>query len=157
MNYTFADYENAILSALAPLGSYLKTLKGYSGQFDDRSVWEQFLANFPGVLVEIAAAEYTPTNLPFPPLICMQTVTAQLYLGSLSWRDQKAARSGGVEVVGVYTILNDIRKYLQGKTLGLEIRPLAPQAEFKINHDLGSRVVLYGARYQIINDRIMEE
>jgi len=156
LNYTFTDYENAVIAALAPL-TYLKTCQGYSGQFDDRSVWEQFLARFPGVLVEIAAAEYVQTELPFPPVIVTQTVTVQLYVAALSWRDQAAARKGATGITGAYTILADIRKYLLGKTLGLQIRPVVPQGEFKINHELGSRVVLYGARYLIVNDRIVEE
>jgi len=30
LNYTFTDYENAVIAALAPL-TYLKTCQGYSG------------------------------------------------------------------------------------------------------------------------------
>jgi len=159
-NYSFADYENAVLQTLADLKAptgYLKTLAGYSGEFNEDVAFENFLQGFPGVLVEIAAAEYSQTELPFPPVIVNQTVTVQLYVAALSWRDQAAARKGATGVTGAYTILADIRKYLLGKTLGLQIRPVVPQGEFKINHELGSRVVLYGAKYLIVNDRILEQ
>jgi hypothetical protein len=154
VNYSFEDYERAILDALigaAGLG-YLKVIEGYSGQFDDRAVWDLFYGRFPGVLAKITDAEYEETKKPFPPHILKQTATVALYIGAISWRDQADARGGAK---GAYTVLKDLRTVLLGNNLGLEIRPLLPLDEAEIVHGFGSRVVLYVTRYTLINDRIL--
>ncbi len=151
MNYTFADYEAAILAALASLeapNGYLKTLKGYAGELDEVSAFETFTRGFPGILVEIEGARYEPVTMPFH----YQEINVNLLIGSRSYRDQDEARGG---TTGVFTILNDVRTLLLGKDLNLEIRPLILNTEDKLP-PLNPRVVLYLAKYTIINDRIQE-
>lgn len=158
-NYSFADYENAILTALDGLreteGGYLKTLRGYSGELDDRSLWEAVAARFPAVLVEVAGATYNQLNLPFPPLICQQLPVVNIIVAAHFWRDQADARTAAN--VGAYSILDAVRGLLMGKTFSLDIRHCLLLDENKLAHDLGAHVVLYLARYQLINDRITEE
>lgn len=145
-NYSFEDYENAILAALAPL-TYLKTLAGYAGELDDVQAMERFRRGFPGVLVEVAEAAYEIITMPY----YYQEVTINLLVGDRSYRSQDDARGGDT---GVYRILRDIQELLLGNTLGLEIRPIVPVRDVK----LGSSVhtVLYLAEYRLINDRIEE-
>lgn len=150
MNYSFEDYEAAVIAALADLkapSGYLKILKGYAGEFDEEKALENFLAGFPGVLVEIGEARYESVTMPY----YYQEVTINLYLGARSWRNQEEARTGEM---GIAKILTDIRDRLLGKALGLEIRPCTIIQEFKIGSD--RHTVLYGAQYKIINDRIEE-
>ena len=66
MNYSFEDYENAIINALSPLlkknGGYLRVLKGYAGELDTEESLRQFLGNSPAVAVEIDSATYKQEN-----------------------------------------------------------------------------------------------
>jgi len=151
MNYAFADYEAAILTALSSLetpGGYLKTLKGYAGELDEASAFETFARGFPGILVEIEGARYESVTMPF----YHQETTVNLLIGSRSYRDQDEARGGST---GVFTILDDVRTLLLGKDLSLAIRPLILNAEDKLP-SINPRVILYIAKYTIINDRVEE-
>jgi len=144
VNYSFADYEEAILEALADME--LKTLKGYAGELDEQGALEQFRRGFPGILVEISEAEYEIATMPY----YWQAVTANLVIGDRSYRSQDEARTGGV-----YGLLAEVRAALLGKTLGLEIRPLVLLREVKLASSTST--VLYLAQYQIINDYVAEE
>ncbi len=144
MNYTLADYENAVLTALSSL-TYLKTLKGYAGELDEEGALEQFRRGFPGILVEIGEAEYEAVTMPF----YHQEVTVNLLVGDRSYRSQDEARA-----VGVMQILDDVRGLLLGTTLGLEIRPLLLRREVKLASSTST--VLFLAQYQLLNDYIAE-
>ncbi|MFA6690746.1 MAG: phage protein Gp37 [Saccharofermentanales bacterium] len=148
MNYSFEDYETAILAALAGLkvpSGYLKTLQGYAGDLDEEAALENFTRGFPGVLVEVGEATYEVVTMPY----YSQMVTVNLLVGARSYRDQSEARWGST---GVFRILNDVRTLILGKNFGLEIRPLTIISEEKICS--APQIVIYLAQYKIINDRI---
>jgi hypothetical protein len=151
MNYSFEDYENAVLSRLAGLKEpqgYLKELQGYAGELDEETALENFLRGWPGVLVEVSRADYEVTTMPY----YSQEVYVSLLVGARSFRSQAEARGGST---GAYAILADLRRLLLGDDLGLEIRPLELVGETT----LGStpNAVLYLAQYKFVNDRIAEE
>lgn len=154
-NYTFADYETAILDALEPLkepDGYLKVLQGYAGEFSEDAALATFLRGFPGVLAEITEAVYVRQPGQYYSQLHDQMVTATLYVGARNWRSQDTARTGDT---GVYTILADIRRLLLGKTLGLEVYPLELRREWRLAADRAC--VLYAAEYLIRNPRISKE
>ena len=154
MNYSFTDYEDAVLAALEDLrretGGYLADLSGYAGQLDSQTALKVWLGRFPAVAVAVPEANY--------PMVLRtnafwgQEVKVYVFVGAQSWRGQAEARKGAV---GAQTILADIRDRLLGKTLGLEIRECHLLREAVLASDLNS--VIYAAEYQLINDRIMEE
>lgn len=143
-NYTFADYEEAVLEALAEIDG-LKTLKGYAGELDEQGALEQFRRGFPGILVEIGEAEYEISTMPF----YQQTVTVNILVGDRSYRSQDEARA-----VGVYSLLAAVQTALLGKTLDMDIRPLILRREVKLASSPST--VLYLAQYQIVNDYVAE-
>ncbi len=150
MNYSFEDYETAILTALAGLkvpGGYLKTLQGYAGELDEETALDNFTRGFPGVLVEIGEARYESVTMPY----YYQEAMVNLLVGARSYRDQSEARGGST---GAFTILNDMRTLLLGKDLGLEIRPITLISEEKLGS--APKIVIYLAQYKITNDRIEE-
>lgn len=151
MNYSFDDYEAALLWALndlaAPVG-YLKTLKGYAGELDEETALDNFLRGFPGVLVEMSEAAYDIATMPF----YSQDVTVSLLVGARSFRSQDEARGGDT---GAFKILADLRRRLLGKTLGLEIQPLVIVRESKLASS--PQTVIYLAQYKFTNDRIEEK
>jgi len=143
-NYSFAEYEEAVLEALAGIDG-LQTLKGYAGELDEQGALEQFRRGFPGILVEISEAEYEIRTMP----CYQQIVTVNVMVGDRSYRSQDEARAAGV-----YNLLAAVRGVLLGKTLGLEIRPLVLRREVKLASSPST--VLYLAQYQIINDYVVE-
>jgi hypothetical protein len=152
MGYSFADYENAVLTALAGLkapAGYLQTLAGQAGQFQVNA--DGFvittLQGFPAIIVEVVEANYQPNSITF----YTQQVTINLYVVARSWRSQDDARSGDT---GVYQILEDIRAALLGNTLGLNIRAvgLEPFKEERLLAD--QSMVIYLSSYRLINDKI---
>lgn len=151
MNYSFDDYEAAILAALASLGvgeeGYLKTLKGYAGELDEDAALDTFLRGFPGVLVEVSQADYEAVTMPY----YQQEVSVNLLVGARSFRSQEEARGGSA---GAFTILADLRRLLLGQDLGLLIRPLLLIRESKLASS--TKTVIYLAEYRLINDRIEE-
>jgi phage gp37-like protein len=152
MNYGFDDYEAAILKALASLkvenGSYLKTLKGYAGELDEDAALDNFLRGFPGVLVEVSEADYSVLDI----VQDYQETRVNLLVGARSFRSQDQARGGDA---GAFTILKDLRRLLNRKDLGLEIRPLQIRKETKLASS--PKTVIYLAEYVIINDSVTEE
>jgi len=146
MDYSFKDYENAVLDALAPLsqenGGYLKTLEAYSGEFGGEESLERFfIANFPAVLVRIVGAEYEPADIECD----RQTVTVELLVCARSYRSQDNESEPGA-----YEILHDIRNLLVDSKLGLSIRPVMIRSEQEL--DGTSQLVFYVAQYIIVND-----
>ncbi len=148
MQYGLGDYENAALSALSGLlktnGGYLKTLKAYAGELGSEDAFRRFyVVNFPAVLINVQKSDYEPADLS----TMRQKVNLRLIIGSVSYRSQKNARTGGE---GVYTILKDISDLLTGKKLGLVIRPIMPIGEFELYATI--QAVIFAANYMIIND-----
>lgn len=148
MNYTFENYEDAVLRALSGLavsgGGYLKELKGYAGEFalKEDELYVYSLRGWPTVLVEVTEANYEFYTEPF----YRQTVKLTLFVAAQSWRSQGEARGS------ISLILADLRERLLRKTLWLEILPLELVREYKI---AGSpEMVLYGAEYQFANIRV---
>jgi hypothetical protein len=155
MNYTFGDYETAVLAALSPLKEppgYLKTLQGYAGEFTEDAAMETFLRGFPGVLVEITEAVYERTPGYSRDRLHSQTATISLYAGARNWRSQAEARGSDT---GIYAMLADFRRLLLGNNLGLEIYPLELNREMRLAAD--RQVVLYAAEYRLINPLIIKE
>jgi len=156
MNYGFDDYEAALLRALGSLkaekGGYLKTLKGYAGELDEDAALANFIAGFPGVLVEVSEAAYEPVTMPF----YYEEATVNLLVGARSFRSQDEARGGST---GAFTILKDLRRLLLGKTLGLEIRPLELVRQVKMTglSPRAAKIAIYLAEYRLKNDYISEE
>lgn len=144
MNYNLKDYETAIVNTIDSLG-YLKTVKGYSGEFTTEASFRQFSGNLPSVLVRIERVGYNWQDNQF----FTQILTVSLLICTRSWRTQDDARNSNV---GVYTVLDDIRTLLLGKRLSLQIMPIELLEEIEIGADLQN--VLFGARYQITNPRI---
>jgi hypothetical protein len=157
VNYTFDDYEAAILSKLAPLSApagYLKELKGFAGEIvlTESGLLAVLLNRFPAVLVEIADAAYSPGPHPFH----SQEVTALLHVCSRSLRSQAEAR-GGDE--GAYTILHNVRTLLLGKQLAADLQPLILAGESKTAAGLteaNEYIVIFVAKYRFSNLRIQQ-
>ena len=157
MNYTFDDYESALLGKLASLsapGGYLKELKGFAGEIvlTDTGLLAVLLNRFPAVLVEIADATYVPGGHPFH----TQEVTALLHICSRSLRSQAEARGGEA---GAYTILHDVRTLLLGQKLAEDLQPLLLTGESKTAAGLteaNEYIVIYVAKYKFINPRIQQ-
>ena len=147
MNYSFEDYENAIINALSPLlkknGGYLRVLKGYAGELDTEESLRQFLGNSPAVAVEIDSATYKQENSAY----LLQETRVYIYVCARYIGTQDRARKQGV-----YRILKDIRDLLLWNRLGLDIRPVQIKREMKLGSS--KDVVIYAAEYVIINDRI---
>lgn len=157
MNYTFDDYEKAILAKLlslkAPEG-YLAELKGFAGEIvlTDTGILAVLLNRFPAVLVEISEATYSPGPHPFH----SQEVTALLHICSRSLRSQDEARGGEA---GAYTILNDVRTLLLGQPLAANLQPLTLAGEKKTAAGLteaNEYIVIYVAQYKFNNLRIQQ-
>lgn len=154
MNYSFTDYENAVLAALRDLrrenGGYLAALEGYAGQIDTKEAIKTWMGRFPAVAVAVIDADYPEamrTNAYWG-----QLTRVYVFVGAQSWRGQDEARKGAV---GAYQILKDLRDRLLGKTLGLEIRECSLRRESVLASELTT--VIHVAEYQIVNDRIFEE
>lgn len=159
MNYTFDDYEAAILGKLASLSApagYLKELKGFAGEIvlTDTGILAVLLNRFPAVLVEITEAAYSPGPHPFH----SQEVTALLHICSRSLRSQEEARGGEA---GAYAILHDVRTLLLGQSLALpNLQPLTLAGESKTAAGLteaNEYIVIYAARYKFTNLRIQQD
>ena len=152
MNYSFKDYEDAIINALMPLhvknGGYLRVIKGYTGELDADEIMRRFLGNSPGVCVEIYSAEYSQQTFPY----YSQEVTVYIYVAAKTTYEQDVARKGEQ---GVFRILKDIRDRLLGSNLGLNIRPVEIKREAKLGST--EHTVLFAAQYVIKNDRIAVE
>lgn len=157
MNYTFDDYESALLSKLASLQApegYLKELKGFAGEIvlTDTGLLAVLLNRFPAVLVEIADAAYSPGPHPYH----SQEVTALLHICSRSLRSQAEARGGDA---GAYKILHDVRGLLLGQRLKTDLQPLTLVGESKTAAGLteaNEYIVIYQAKYKFTNLRIQE-
>ena len=158
MNYSFKDYEDAILARLASLGQpegLLRELKGFAGEIvlSETGLLLVLLNRFPAVLVEISEATYTPGPHPFH----TQEVTATLHVCSRSLRSQEEARGGDA---GAYTILSELRRLLLGKALADDLLPLLLTNESKVGAGLteaNEYIVIYAAKYKFINSRIQQE
>lgn len=153
-NYSFTDYEDAILAALAELkkenGGYLLALEGYGGQLDSEAALKVWAGRFPAVAVAVPQAEYPDTDR--SNVYGGENVSIYMWAGAHSWRGQGEARKG---VVGVHKIIMDIRRLIFNKTLGLAIRPCLPK---RVTIFASTQtMVIYQLEYQIINDRITEE
>lgn len=153
-NYSFIDYEDAVIAALSDLkrenGGYLAELNGYAGQLDNATALKAWMGRFPAVTVAVPNADYPASGR--TNIYCSQAVKVFIFVGAHSWRGQAAARGGAV---GGAQILCDVRNRLLFKTLGLEISDCLLLRESVIASDLNS--VLYAAEYQINNDRITED
>ncbi len=154
MNYSFTDYEDAVIAALAALkrenSGYLKALEGYAGQLDSAAAMKTWMGRLPAVAVAVPDADYPESGR--TNAFWQQNARVYVLVGAQSWRGQKEARGG---VVGSHVILQDIRARLLGKTLGLEIRECRIVRESVMASD--QTTVIHVAEYQIINDRIMED
>lgn len=158
MNYTFDDYESALLAKLLSLkapGGYLKELKGFAGEIvlTDTGILAVLLSRFPAVLVEIVEAAYRPGGHPY----FSQTVTARLHILSRSLRSQDEARGGEA---GAYAILHDVRSLLLGRRLAHDLQPLVLAKENKTAAGLteaNEYIVVYTADYTFDNLRIKQE
>lgn len=154
MNYSFTDYEDAVINALADLrrenGGYLAELNGYAGQLDTETALRTWMGRFPAVTVGVPGAVYPDAAR--SNVYWSQEVKVMVFAGAHSWRGQAAARGGAV---GVHQILADIRSRLLNKTLGLEIGGCYLLTESVYASDLTT--VIYGAEYQIHNHRILED
>jgi hypothetical protein len=158
MNYTFDDYEKAILVKLLSLkapGGYLAELKGFAGEvvLTDTGILAVLLGRFPAVLVEIVDATYQPGGHPF----FAQTVTARLHVLTRSLRSQDEARGGET---GAYTVLHDVRSLLLGRKLAEDLQPLKLTKENKTAAGLteaNEYIVVYTADYSFDNLRIKQE
>jgi hypothetical protein len=158
MNYTFDDYEAALLAELLPLkapGGYLAELKGFAGEIvlTDTGILAVLLNRFPAVLVEIVDAAYKPGGHPY----FAQTVTVRLHILSRSLRSQDEARGGEA---GAYTILHEVRTLLLGRKLAENLQPLILTKESKTAAGLteaNEYIVVYTADYNFDNLRIQQE
>lgn len=159
MNYSFTDYEDAVIAALAELhrenGGYLAELNGYAGQLDTPTALKTWAGRFPAISVAVPEAMYPDASRSNE--YWGQYVKVFVFIGAQSWRGQAAARGGAVggSIVGGSQILADVCRLLLNKDLGLEIRGCFPVRESVLASDLTT--VIYVAEYQIINDRIVEE
>lgn len=146
MNYTFGDYEQALLRSLAPMlaanGGVLQELAGYSGQFEEDEAFQFWLAQFPAAAVAITAAAYPEEGRTTQ--FWRQDITALIYLGANGWRDEN----------GVYQLMDQARRLLLGKDAGLEIRPIDIVGEEIIYEEFEAVVAIQ--EYRLINDRISE-
>jgi hypothetical protein len=152
MNYSFVEYEAAVLAALESLkvaqGGSLAALEANTGQVQptDEGLLI-FSGQFPAVLVEVDEADYHQDSIAF----LKQTVTVNLYVVAQNWRGQGDARGAA------FTILADLRRLLLNNTLGLEIRKsgLELAKEKKLYGDL--KMVIFLVQYKFYNDRIAPE
>jgi phage gp37-like protein len=154
MNYSFTDYEDAVINALADLrrenGGYLAELNGYAGQLDTPTALKTWAGRFPAITVAVPNASYPEGSRSYD--YWGQYVKVLVFIGAQSWRGQAAARGGEI---GGAKILADVRSRLLNKELGLGIRGCFPVREQVLASD--QTTVIYVAEYQIINDRILEE
>ncbi|MBW1992369.1 MAG: DUF1834 family protein [Deltaproteobacteria bacterium] len=155
MNYTFTDYEEAVLAALAELKSpegYLLTLEGFAGQLglDPETQHLEFFGRYPAVLVEVEGAEYEPESWPY----WRETVTLNFLVVAKSYRSQDTARVGEA---GAYAILADLRRLLVGNTLDLEVMEtgMEPVSVSRLQAD--QNMVIYEAKYRLVNPRMAKE
>lgn len=148
MNYSLADYEEAVLTALKSLQQpqgYLKTLRGYAGDTSPDTVLADCLRGYPAVIVTIPGVSYKAVSNAY----LLQRVRIVLLVAARSYRSQREARG---EEAGIAQILLDIRNLLQGSNLGLEILDLNIVNEEYLGGD--QALVVWWAEYELINDRI---
>jgi hypothetical protein len=151
MNYSFTDYEAAVLWALeglrAPVGP-LAVLEGFAGQIKAAEFGlEVSLRGMPAVLVEVEGADLDYHALPY----YTETVRINLYVAARSWREQEGARGES----GVYGLLSSLRGLLLANTLSLTIRSTGLELikEDKVAGDQAQ--VIYVAQYRLHNDRVI--
>jgi hypothetical protein len=155
MNYTFADYEELILAALAGLKAPdgpLAVLAGFAGEIvlTEAGLLLVLLNRFPAALVEISDAAYQP----FPHPYFTQEVTVSLSVCARSLRSQDEARGGEA---GAYAILHQIREKLLGLKLAADLLPLLLVRERKVAATFAEElkyVTVYEAQYKFTNPRV---
>lgn len=161
MNITRDAYEAAIKDALAVYakanGGYLMSLEGYAGQFDRDETLQLWLGRLPSILINLDQGNFPERTNQF----WKEELSVNLIIGVRSWRGQDESRGSSSTQIGLSKIFMDVRTVLLGKTLGLTtdsgaaaIRPLELVREVILDSDAG--LVIGGAEYLIINDRVTE-
>ena len=108
--------EEAVITTIKAdptMSAYLKTCESYQGQLEaDLQVLPRL---FPAAFVMFERSEYRPmTNEEES-----ADFTFSMLLASQTYQGNIAARTGTPGMVGVYTMLRDLRKLLVGQTFGL--------------------------------------
>lgn len=136
--------EDSIITAIKAdptMSGYLKTCESYQGQLEEDLKLLPRL--FPAAFVMFQSSDYRPlsneeqeADFLFSILVVSQT-----------YRGNVAARTGAPGLVGVYTMLKDLRILLVGKTFGLPDFPplLAIREEALLNT---TALTVYDAQYK---------
>jgi len=123
--YTITEIEDAIISTLksSDMNSYCKKIDSY--QIEGGDIEEQiriFAGQLPCLLIIYSGGEFSH----FLSGVQDKPMTFSILVCAQSLRGKGEARRG---LVGAYQMLDDLRKTLTNKNLGLNIDPLLPVRE----------------------------
>ena len=145
MTHELQTIEAAVLAALGDLvtAKTVKTLEPYQemASVDDL---KQLRAKFPAVYVFADGLELQPRNQ-----VDEMRAAVVILVADQNSRGGRAATIGDTESSGVYAILEAVRARLHRKRIVAGWTPLFCVSEGTIDIDLGSRVYLFGARYEL--------
>jgi phage gp37-like protein len=153
--YAIETIEDAILTALAPLGigytpvgendpaiwRTVRAIKTYQGELDDEEAVARAARLFPAIVVVYGGAAYANHGARK-----VETLRFVLFVLDKNVRQEAEARRGGAGNPGCYAILDGARDLLYGKQLGLDILPLEAIREDAVW--FGRGVSGYSAEYE---------
>lgn len=146
MSYSKGAIEDAIISALSPLhqgqGGDVKKIAGYQGELDEDNL-TQFIVQFPAILVAFGGSIYKEDAFPY----MVEEMTYSLLINDRNMRGNEAARRGSPLTPGTYSLMQQVREKLHGKTLGLQVYPLVVLRETAIVNT--KTVSIYSAEYMV--------
>lgn len=131
MSYTVEQFEDAVLTALAPLKvgyatkegdpavyGTVREIKTYQGELDDEEALAAALRLFPAIICVYGGSVYAAHG---PRKV--ETLSFILFVGDRNLRSEAAARRGGAGP-GAYALLKGVRDLLTGTQLLAGTEPL---------------------------------
>jgi len=145
MTYTLTEIEDAILAALAPLGTgqggSVKKIDSYGGELDEEKI-AQFAVTVPAILVAYAGSVLVPDAYPY----LVETGTWAILIADRNLRGNRQARADGPE--GTYGLLVSVRLKLHGVRLLSNLRPATLKRQIALANT--PSLSIYSAEYEII-------
>jgi phage gp37-like protein len=137
-NHTIKQVEDAIITALKAGMTYLKACETYGGQLED--ALSRHPGPLPAVFVEYGSRQFTEEDA--EDQLFETPWTFNIYVATSNSFSEVQARRG---TAGCYTMLDDVKTVLAGKTAGLlDFLPFLPREENVVLNEGG--VVAYVIR-----------
>jgi phage gp37-like protein len=153
LTHELATIEAAVLAALADLktAGTIRTLDPYQEMASVEDL-KALRAKFPAVYVFADGLDISPRNQ-----VDEMRAAVVVLVADQNTRGGRAATAGDSESSGVYAILEAVRSRLHRRIIVAGWTELFCVSEGSIDIDLGSRVYLFGARYELRTPRYHQE